>query len=500
MPSPSLHPPFTPFRLPTTSHGGRPLARACAQVFFNLGELRGTAEAEAAAIAATIRQAIVSAFDPAVFGVEAAQKLKLSGGVLGDLGGGGASKDGMPPPSSVGPWRELLWRKAEGMAEELFASVLRLLSLHRVLTKKRDPLSQLLFSSLLFSDGLGRPLAEQGPPPPLAGAMPTAPTSLTAAAGGGSAFWPEANTAVLAASPALAALVDAPAPVAAAGGGAAAAAGVADGTGGEGLRLLWAPLPPAVDGAVKHACSASPFVRSTLAAELPRLLELLTTVEQRVASQIAPAMLPVEASEALSADAMLRSLPDARDGWRKVILDGLYRTIDEQLRAVADGAIAAHESDDAPPRRAEGRPGAAAAAAAAPRLGQAIERVMGGVEKLPPLQLVAAAVCAQAIELFAVRIEGLLRYDDAGAAAIAHASRVNGELLTAVWELRVEVSSQLRSSVPEAACNALRQGLAKLAPVCTALANPSTPLSEAKRADSATMLKQVLRRELIDEQ
>ena len=44
----------------------------------------------------------------------------------------------------------------------------------------------------------------------------------------------------------------------------------------------------------------------------------------------------------------------------------------------------------------------------------------------------------------------------------------------------------------------LRTALGKLAPVCTLLANPGTPLPESLRENATGMLKSLLRREMID--
>tara|TARA_B100000795_G_C22581543_1_gene353992 strand:- start:203 stop:418 length:216 start_codon:yes stop_codon:yes gene_type:complete len=67
-----------------------------------------------------------------------------------------------------------------------------------------------------------------------------------------------------------------------------------------------------------------------------------------------------------------------------------------------------------------------------------------------------------------------------------------------VRQLRAEVC-ELLPGLPEAAALALREGLGAFHQICAALANPATPLPEALREQATTMYKQLLRREMIDQ-
>jgi hypothetical protein len=70
-----------------------------------------------------------------------------------------------------------------------------------------------------------------------------------------------------------------------------------------------------------------------------------------------------------------------------------------------------------------------------------------------------------------------------------------------VQGLRADVYAQTGSgsAVSEPATALLLEGLAKLSPLITALANPATPMPDAKRGDAMQMLKQHLRRLEMDE-
>ena len=131
---------------------------------------------------------------------------------------------------------------------------------------------------------------------------------------------------------------------------------------------------------------------------------------------------------------------------------------------------------------------------------------------LPPLERLVAVRAAQAIALFANKLEGMVRYEE-----VPLAARINAELLLALQKLRADVSALLSAGgggagepggassraqgedEEDAGTKALRAALAKLAPGVTALANPSVPLPEALRGDATTMLKQLLRREMMED-
>ena len=75
----------------------------------------------------------------------------------------------------------------------------------------------------------------------------------------------------------------------------------------------------------------------------------------------------------------------------------------------------------------------------------------------------------------------------------------NAALFFAVRQLRADVC-ELLPALPEEAAQPMRDGLGAFHPVCAALANPATPLPEGLREQATTMFKQMLRRELIDQE
>ena len=217
------------------------------------------------------------------------------------------------------------------MVEELFAAGLRLHGLHRVLLKRRDPLSHVLFASL-FTPAAHAPRSGARWPH---GAAASAPQGGAAAGGGGAAgggaagggaagggaaelaalleAFPDAQLDLLAQDTGLPPLVERTAATAPAGAEAAAAEAAGGGGGGgaaaeakeaEGLWALWAPLSTALREAFEHAAVAAP-VRTALAAELPRLLHALLAVSTRIESHLYPATLPAEGRHAFGAEALL---------------------------------------------------------------------------------------------------------------------------------------------------------------------------------------------------
>ena len=66
-------------------------------------------------------------------------------------------------------------------------------------------------------------------------------------------------------------------------------------------------------------------------------------------------------------------------------------------------------------------------------------------------------------------------------------------------QLRADVH-ELLAALPDASAQSLREGLGAFHPICAALANPATPIPEGLREQATTMFKQMLRRELIDQE
>jgi hypothetical protein len=468
------------------------------QVFFHLGELRQTAIEAAKHVTLDVRSAVAGAFDSAIFGPDAAQRLSSGGGVLGDLGAGAKPPHGMPPNSALAGWCEMLWSKADGLAEALFTASMRLTSLQRVLAKKRDPLTQALFATI-FDEQAEAPnaalVAERPPPTTVRERVFAAAEQLVPLPPKGK--YPMADPSLFDCHPALKALMETVKSCA----GPAGAAGERDapgGTGGTGgtaaaagLAPLWAPLPEALRTSLTQATGASPFVRQMISMDLPRLMAVLSGVLPKLTQQLAPSKPPTEAVAVLSPEALLDCLSGTRELFEKHLAESLQRTCVAQMRECS--ALAASAPSASLPAQAR--------AGIEKRLGAAIEHELKRVAGCAPLERLVAASCAHAIGLFGAKGEGLLRLEEGETPAAQQAARLNGELLVAVQGLRADVYAQTGSgsAVSEPATALLLEGLAKLSPLITALANPATPLPDAKRGDAMQMLKQHLRRLEMDE-
>ena len=460
------------------------------QVFFHLGELRQTAIEAAKHVTVDVRSAVAGAFDSAIFGPDAAQRLSTGGGVLGDLGAGAKPPHGMPPNSALAGWCEMLWSKADGLAEALFTASMRLTSLQRVLAKKRDPLTQALFATIFDEEAEApnsAPAAERPPPTTARERVFAAAEQLVPLPPKGK--YPMADPSLFDCHPALKALMETVKSCA----GPAAVRAAPDGTGGTGgtgaaagLAPLWAPLPDALRTSLTQATGASPFVRQMISMDLPRLMVVLSGVLPKLTQQLAPAKPPAEAVAVLSPEALLDCLSGTRELFEKHLAESLQRTSVAQMRECS--ALAASAPSAAIPAQAR--------AGTEKRLGAAIEQELKRVAGCAPLERVVAASCAHAIGLFGAKGEGLLRLEEGETPAAQQAARLNGELLVAVQGLRADVYAQTGSgsTVSEPATALLLEGLAKLSPLITALANPATPLPDAKRGDAMQMLKQHLRR------
>ena len=84
-----------------------------------------------------------------------------------------------------------------------------------------------------------------------------------------------------------------------------------------------------------------------------------------------------------------------------------------------------------------------------------------------------------------------------GALSAGALSVVNSTVFAVVRSLRALLSAEL-ASVAEQAALTVRAALGAFSGLCLTLANPATPLHEELRADANALLRQVLRREMID--
>ncbi|GER45088.1 conserved oligomeric Golgi complex subunit, partial [Striga asiatica] len=104
------------------------------QVFYNMGELRGTVDG------------LVSKYKQiGVKSVNTALDMKaVSGGGYGSGGPGGVQRHGTPQIGSGAKAREALWQRMSGCMDQLHLVLLAVWHLQRVLSKKRDPFTHVL--------------------------------------------------------------------------------------------------------------------------------------------------------------------------------------------------------------------------------------------------------------------------------------------------------------------------------------------------------------------
>lgn len=115
---------------------------AAAQVFHNLGELKQAVETRVNQLAQHAVDAVRDALDPKAPARSAS----------GD-GSSSASmqthqlnrRQGYPPPGEEERWAEILWQRLEAAFETVKSDALKAWHLQRVLAKKRDPISHVLF-------------------------------------------------------------------------------------------------------------------------------------------------------------------------------------------------------------------------------------------------------------------------------------------------------------------------------------------------------------------
>ncbi|KAL4379983.1 hypothetical protein GQ457_02G042350 [Hibiscus cannabinus] len=113
------------------------------QVFYNLGELRGTVE-----------QLVNKYKGMGVKSVSAALDMKaISAGGGGGFGPGGIRGSGTPQIGGSGKAREALWQRMGSCMDQLHSIMVAIWHLERVLSKKRDPFSHVLLLDEVIKEG-----------------------------------------------------------------------------------------------------------------------------------------------------------------------------------------------------------------------------------------------------------------------------------------------------------------------------------------------------------
>ncbi|KAL1496371.1 hypothetical protein AB1Y20_016327 [Prymnesium parvum] len=461
------------------------------QIFFNLGTLPSATARAAALLADEYREAIVAS-------LTLAPAAGADGGRAGQFTPGGVATPRPPHTpaltphatpatgraSSSGGVQQVL-ASVDAVAQDLTLLILRLHSLHRVLSRKRDPISHTLFESL-FEPEEGAALAANDSTSPLE--PPLHP--------------------LVAATLALS-----PPPAAAAGEADEGRAAASQRCGGVSISCIWSPLLAAArEGFGEGMRSAG--VRQALVHELPGVLHKLLAAQKHLfpPSTIcppapptlaphrqphpSPTLLPSPrhiplltrpsaprgrhesrrgvASRSLSAAAQrllgAASLLEWVEAIRAQFLSEsaakLLRGVDAQVEVMGQGGEAAGETS------LLGR-----------RIAQELRRGMG----IEPLVVLLAQGAAKAISMFAIKADVAVRQDES-----ADAAAVNERVLQTVAALCADVAAQF-PTLPEQAAQQLQQGLEKLGHVCTSLANPGVALPDHMREQAFALLKRVLR-------
>lgn len=378
------------------------------QIFFNLGELRA---------------AVLAAAEELARGVN-------------------TGKDGQPAP----------WTDADAIGERVSSAVLHLVTLQRALSKKRDPLSHTLFSSLFERVDEVRQAVDDTTASDASTATPSG--QMWACAAPDLLRGNQAILSMLAANedamPGLPASLRAESKDTPDGG---------DERGG--LGALWAPLLMELRRGIEQALSASAAPPST---ELPRVIHIVLAAVERAEKQLLPNALPDEARRSLNAQALL-------DG-------AAARGECEQELAVAFAAACEGQLTSA------SRP-----------LSSLVESELARCAGVVPLQRIVVSACVPAIDLYAHRADASVLGTDAAAAAApspAHAAK-NHTLLVLVQSLWTEAHAAIEAHISSAVlASEMRASLSALEGVCARLANPATPLPEESRTEAAAMLKSVL--------
>ncbi|GJP61316.1 hypothetical protein CLOP_g18490 [Closterium sp. NIES-67] len=123
------------------------------QVFFNMGELRPTVDQLVAKHKGQAMRAVATGLD--MKAISASMGASGGGGGLGgSVGGpGGAMRSGTPPMGGAPRAREALWQRLTGCLDELARVMVLTWHLQRVMAKKRDPISHVVFLDHVLQSG-----------------------------------------------------------------------------------------------------------------------------------------------------------------------------------------------------------------------------------------------------------------------------------------------------------------------------------------------------------
>ncbi|XP_057954818.1 conserved oligomeric Golgi complex subunit 5 [Malania oleifera] len=113
------------------------------QVFYNLGELRGTVDG------------LVSKYKSlGVKSVSMAMDMKaISASSGGGFGPGGIQRSGTPPIGGGARAKEMLWQRMGNCMDQIHSIVVAIWHLQRVLSKKRDPFTHVLLLDVVLQEG-----------------------------------------------------------------------------------------------------------------------------------------------------------------------------------------------------------------------------------------------------------------------------------------------------------------------------------------------------------
>lgn len=120
------------------------------QVFYNMGELRATVDGQLAKYKAAATKAVSTALDM--------KAISASGGGLGGAGPGGIARSGTPQLGATAKARDALWQRMQQCRDSAHATLLATWHLQRVLAKKRDPISHVVFLDEVVQPGDAMPV------------------------------------------------------------------------------------------------------------------------------------------------------------------------------------------------------------------------------------------------------------------------------------------------------------------------------------------------------
>ncbi|KAL6543351.1 Conserved oligomeric Golgi complex subunit [Orobanche hederae] len=113
------------------------------QVFYNMGELRGTIDGLVSKYKQIGLKSVNNALDMKA----------ISGGGYSGGGPGGVQRHGTPQIGSGAKAREALWQRMSGCVDQLHSVLLAVWHLQRVLSKKRDPFTHVLLLDEVMQEG-----------------------------------------------------------------------------------------------------------------------------------------------------------------------------------------------------------------------------------------------------------------------------------------------------------------------------------------------------------